>query len=63
MGDHHMGGPGRFPASGHHGGQPPEPEPARSGPRWGLILGIAVAVAVALMILLHLTGALGPGVH
>jgi hypothetical protein len=34
---------------------------------WGLIMGIVIAVAliglIGLMVFLHLTGTLGPGVH
>ena len=37
---------------------------ANSTPRWVLILVAIVAVALlGLMVLLHLTGTLGPGVH
>jgi hypothetical protein len=37
---------------------------ASSTPRWVLILVAIVAVALlGLMVLLHLTGTLGPGVH
>jgi len=36
----------------------------RRAPRWVVVLGITVAIAlVAAMILLHLTGILGPGGH
>jgi hypothetical protein len=32
--------------------------------RWGFVLGIIIVIAlVVLMVLLHLTGTLGPGVH
>jgi hypothetical protein len=52
----------------------PEPEgearrdadgaPASSTPRWVLILVTIVAVALlGLMVFLHLTGTLGPGLH
>jgi hypothetical protein len=44
----------------------PEPEPrsADGPPRWLTVLGVVVAVLVVLMfVLLHLTGAVGPGVH
>jgi hypothetical protein len=37
---------------------------ATSTPRWVFVLGIVIAVAlVVLMVLLHLTGTIGPGVH
>jgi hypothetical protein len=33
-------------------------------PRWGLVLGIVIAIAlIGLIVFLHLTGAIGPGVH
>ncbi len=44
----------------------PEPDGGSAKPRsrWGLLLAIAIVVAlVGLMVYLHLTGALGPGVH
>jgi hypothetical protein len=37
---------------------------ATGTPRWVLVLGIVVAVGLALLLLvLHLTGVLGPGAH
>jgi hypothetical protein len=37
---------------------------AKPRPPWGLILAIAVIIAlIGLMVFLHLTGTLGPGVH
>jgi hypothetical protein len=38
--------------------------PSAPRPRWGLVLVVVVAVAlVALMVFLHLTGTIGPGLH
>ena len=54
---------------------PPSPEtgndadhgpgaPAGGPARWVVVIGIAVAVAVlGLIIFLHLSGAIGPGIH
>jgi hypothetical protein len=45
------------PGQGHHGA-------ANNAPRWVFVLGIIIAIAlVGLMVLLHLTGTIGPGVH
>ena len=33
-------------------------------PRWAIVLGIVIAIhLVALIVLLHLTGTIGPGIH
>jgi hypothetical protein len=43
---------------------PREQRPADGPPRWLTVLGVVVAVLVVLMfVVLHLTGAVGPGVH
>jgi hypothetical protein len=37
---------------------------ATSTPRWVLVLGITVAIVlILLLVVLHLTGVLGPGAH
>jgi hypothetical protein len=37
---------------------------ARTTPRWVVVLGIVMAIAlIGLMVYLHLSGTLGPGVH
>jgi hypothetical protein len=42
----------------------PDGGAATNRPRWGLVLVVIVAIAlVGLMVFLHLTGTLGPGLH
>jgi hypothetical protein len=42
----------------------PSGAPAGGPPRWVVIIGIVAAVAVlGLIIFLHLSGAIGPGIH
>jgi hypothetical protein len=41
-----------------------DPETRNRKPRWPIVLGIVVAAAfLGLMIALHLSGGLGPGLH
>ncbi len=38
--------------------------PSSPRPRWGLVLVVIVAIAlVGLLVVLHLTGTIGPGLH
>jgi hypothetical protein len=46
------------PRTGDEPGEPPD----RTSP-WPAVLAVAVAVLVILLVVLHLTGTLGPGVH
>ena len=52
----------RHPDTGEVGDWPsPEPTPT---PGWiGYVIGIVVVVALLVVIVLHLTGVVGPGVH
>ncbi len=59
-----MADPSRSPGTGDDARRGPGRAAPRSRPRWVVILVVAVAIAlVGLMVFLHLTGALGPGVH
>jgi len=59
-----MANPPRSPETEDDTRRGPNRGAARSRPRWGLVLGIIAAIALlGVMIFLHLTGALGPGVH
>lgn len=50
-------------ATGPEHEKQPSPEP-RGAPRWAIVLGVVAAGALlALLIALHLSGAIGPGVH
>jgi hypothetical protein len=52
----------RHPDTGEVGDGPsPEPTPT---PGWiGYVIGVVVVVALLVVIVLHLTGVVGPGVH
>jgi len=59
-----MDNPPRHPRSEQDTGRSPNWGTDRRPPRWVFVLGIIVAVALlGLMVLLHLGGTLGPGVH
>lgn len=58
-----MADPPRSPGTEKNARQGPDPE-ATSTPRWVFVLGIIIAIAlVGLIILLHVSGTLGPGAH
>jgi hypothetical protein len=59
-----MADPSRSPETGDDARREPGRAAPRGGPHWAVILVVAAAVAlVGLMVFLHLTGTLGPGVH
>jgi hypothetical protein len=52
------------PDTGDDSGFGPHSEPVAPTPRWKVVAGIGVGVVVVvLLIVLHLTGVLGPGAH
>jgi hypothetical protein len=54
----------RSPETGDDAGQGPDLGGAGRTPRWMFVLGIIIAIAlIGLIVLLHLTGTLGPGAH
>jgi hypothetical protein len=56
--------PDRHSETEEDAGRGPDREAASSTPRWVFVLGIIIAIAlVGLMVLFHLTGTIGPGVH
>jgi hypothetical protein len=58
-----MTDPPRHPGTDGDGGPAPE-GPPDGAPRWKIVLGITIAIALlVLIILLHLTGTIGPGAH
>jgi hypothetical protein len=59
-----MADPARHPETEEHTGAGPDRGAATSRPRWVFVLGIIIAIAlVGLIVLLHLTGTIGPGAH
>jgi hypothetical protein len=58
-----MTDPPRHPGTDEDGGPAPEGPPG-GAPRRKVVLGVTIAIAVlVLIILLHLTGTIGPGAH
>jgi hypothetical protein len=59
-----MSEPPPSPETGNDADHGPGGAPAGGPARWVVVIGIAVAVAVlGLIIFLHLSGAIGPGIH
>jgi hypothetical protein len=59
-----MAHPPPYPDAGDDSGVGPGLPPADGAPRWVSVVGIIIVVGlVLLMIVLHLTGAIGPGAH
>jgi hypothetical protein len=59
-----MPDPLRSPETDDHARRGPERGAASSPPRWVFVLGIILAIAlVGLVVFLHVTGTLGPGIH
>jgi hypothetical protein len=59
-----MADPPRYPETGADAGPGHDHGAVGSTPRWKFLVGIVVAIAVVvLIVLLHVTGTLGPGAH
>jgi len=60
----HVADPPHSPETEDDAGGGPDRGAANSTPRWVFVLGIIIATALlGLMVFLHLSGTLGPGVH
>jgi hypothetical protein len=56
--------PPHYPDTGEDTGGRRDRGSASRTPRWVLVLGIVIAIVlVLLLVVLHLTGVLGPGAH
>jgi hypothetical protein len=56
--------PPRSPGADEDAGVGHDRGAAGSAPRWVFVLGIIIAITLGvLMVVLHLTGAIGPGAH
>jgi hypothetical protein len=54
----------RYPGTENHTRAEPDSGSAAGAPRWITVFGIAMAILVVVtLIILHLSGAIGPGVH
>jgi hypothetical protein len=58
-----MADPSRSPETGDDARREPGRAAPRGRPQWAVILVVATVALVGLMVFLHLTGTLGPGVH
>lgn len=55
--------PPRHPGTDGNGGPDPERSPGGAS-RWMVVLGVTIAIALfAMIVLLHVTGTIGPGAH
>ena len=59
-----MAHPPRYPKTDADADVPPSHRPAGVTPRWVSVLGIIIVIGLVLLIIvLHLSGSVGPGAH
>jgi len=59
-----MADPLRSPEDADRARRGPEQDASRGTPAWVVVVGIALAIALlGLIVFLHLSGAIGPGIH
>jgi hypothetical protein len=59
-----MAHPPPYPKRGDDTGEGSDYVPAAGTPRWITVLGIVIAIGVVvLIVVLHLSGSMGPGAH
>ena len=59
-----MAAPPPYPDSDDDTGAGPDRGPATGGPRWMSVLKVIIAIALLVIVLvLHLSGVIGPGSH